>query len=108
MQGPKRTIESREDGKGVLAKVWLDGDPAKLVVYLQDFLERPEGASGPSSIEVELGSTVPLESAAEALKVEPDGVLDSVADRFDGDGPGLIEWARHLPGAQPWSHIAPL
>lgn len=107
LRGQRRTIEDREDGKSVLAEVWLDGEPPKLVVYLQEFLQRPEGASGPSAIEVELGSAAPLTSAAVTLRVEPDAVLDTLAERFDGRGAALIEWARELPDAKLWSHIDP-
>ena len=105
MRGQKRTIEDHAGGKNVLAEAWLDGDPPELVVYLQDFLERPEGANGPDSIEIELGCVVGLTAAADDLGVVPSEVLDTVARRFAGKGAELISWATDLPQAQPWSHV---
>ncbi len=98
----KQRIEDPDDG-GALVDAWIEG--GRLVVSLQDLLERPAGStSTAATIEVELGASVPLTTVAEHLGVEPADALEHVVARFRGDGRGLLSWARGLPDAQLWSH----
>ena len=104
----RRAVERRGDDGTVFADAWIDDRGETLCVYLQDFLQRPEGARGPATLEIELAVSVPVAAAASSLGCAEDAVLDTVVDRWNGRGGDLLSWARELPGAKPWSHTDPL
>ena len=104
----RRPVERPGEDGNVLADAWIDEEGETLCVYLQDFLERPDGARGPATVEVELAVSVPVSAAASALGCPGHAVLDMVVERWTGRGGALVSWARELPGAKPWSHTDPI
>lgn len=94
-------MEEPTDDSRAPAQVRTSG--TNLVTHLQDFVERPPGARGPDSFEVELGVTVPLSVAAGVLGVHEAAVLQAVSERFRGQGGELLRWGRGLDAAVTWS-----